>query len=400
MANEKQDIDLIAHIKNAMQSCNMNFLLGSGLSRPYLITLGNIELLLQALSQDIGIDAIIEKIIRASLYKRYFEEVMLKNCNIYVPTDIDKKNYDTVIENYNNFLKSLNNILLHRDNTLLNKQINLFTTNIDLFLEKSLEYNNLEFNDGFKGRIKPIFALSNFRRTYLKTSLHYENKAELPVFNLFKLHGSINWAREEGDGPCIYLSTLSEIKDVVDTLAKIDSNLFIEIEDQDSLDILKEKAGKVDSELDRNNINYFLEAYLKLQIVNPTKEKFQSTVLNNIYYEQLRLYANELEKENSILFVMGFSFADEHIREITLRVANSNPTLKIYVLAFSEEAGEDIKSNINIAGNSNNNIQIISPEIYKVEKLKANGEKIEFDFNMMNKCLFEDISKSVNRKQD
>ena len=49
ITNEKK---IIAHIKDAMQSCNMNFLMGSGLSKPYLITLGNIEILLQALSQD------------------------------------------------------------------------------------------------------------------------------------------------------------------------------------------------------------------------------------------------------------------------------------------------------------------------------------------------------------
>jgi len=396
IVNEK---NIITHVKDAMQSCNMNFLMGSGLSRPYLITLGNIEILLQALSQDNEIEESKATLIRASLYKCYFEGVMLKNCSFYSRSDEDKKNYDMVNENYKKFLTSLNNILLHRDNTLLNKQINLFTTNIDLFFENALENNNLEFNDGFKGRIKPVFALSNFRRTYLKTSLHYENKAELPVFNLFKLHGSINWAKEEEENPFIYLSALSEVKDVFDSLTGIDGRLFMQIEDSDTLEKLKEKVGKIDSTLDQTKISAFSDAYSKLQIVNPTKEKFQSTVLNNVYYEQLRMYANELEKENSILFVMGFSFADEHIREITLRVANSNPTLKIYILAFDKDAEENIKSNVNIEGNSNNNIQIISPEIFN-EDLNDGEEKIEFDFDTMNKCLFEVISKKVNKKQD
>jgi hypothetical protein len=35
----------LEQIKNVIQDCNLNFLLGSGLSSPYLKTLGNIETL-------------------------------------------------------------------------------------------------------------------------------------------------------------------------------------------------------------------------------------------------------------------------------------------------------------------------------------------------------------------
>src|SRR6185436_13826702 len=82
--------------------------------------------------------------------------------------------------------------------------------------------------------------------------------------------------------------------------------------------------------------------YDQFPIVNPTKEKFKHTVLNETYYEMLRIYSNELEKENTVLFVMGFSFADEHIREISLRAANSNPTLLIYVFAHTRQAKAEI----------------------------------------------------------
>jgi hypothetical protein len=71
-------------------------------------------------------------------------------------------------------------------------------------------------------------------------------------------------------------------------------------------------------------------------IVNPSKKKFKDTVLNETHYDLLRIYSNELEKENSVLFVMGFSFADEHIRELTLRVANTNPTSIIYIFVHGE----------------------------------------------------------------
>ena len=76
-------------LKNTIQSCNINFLIGSGLSRDYLITLGNIESLLEEL-ESAECEESIKNIIRASLFKKYFEEVMIKNvdifhsCNTYV----------------------------------------------------------------------------------------------------------------------------------------------------------------------------------------------------------------------------------------------------------------------------------------------------------------------------
>ena len=41
-------------------------------------------------------------------------------------------------------------------------------------------------------------------------------------------------------------------------------------------------------------------------------------------------------KENSVLFVTGFSFADEHLKEITQRVLQSNPTL---IIPYSDLLG-------------------------------------------------------------
>jgi len=71
--------------------------------------------------------------------------------------------------------------------------------------------------------------------------------------------------------------------------------------------------------------------------VLPQPSKLGITVLESIYYELLRLYANELERENCLLVVFGFSFADEHIRDITFR-AMKNPTLRVVVVAYDEAA--------------------------------------------------------------
>ena len=59
-------------------------------------------------------------------------------------------------------------------------------------------------------------------------------------------------------------------------------------------------------------------------------------MLNQTHYDLLRIYANELEKENTLLMAVGFSFADEHLLDITKR-ALRNPTLKLIIMCFNRE---------------------------------------------------------------
>ena len=89
-----------------------------------------------------------------------------------------------------------------------------------------------------------------------------------------------------------------------------------------------------------------ISAIGKFQIVLPNKEKFASTVLNENYYAQLRRLTNQLEVRNSVLLVVGFSFADEHIRKLIIRAANINPTLHVIVFCYSEESEKDIIRNL------------------------------------------------------
>jgi SIR2-like domain len=58
--------------------------------------------------------------------------------------------------------------------------------------------------------------------------------------------------------------------------------------------------------------------------------------LESTYYELLRIYANALDRENALLLTFGFSFGDEHIRDITKR-ALRNPTLRVVAFAYGEE---------------------------------------------------------------
>lgn len=372
-------MSLTTTIKDTLQDCNLNFLIGSGLSRPFLPTLGQIELLLTALAgrEDISTDH--SQLIRASLYKKYFDDVICPNLKLLVPVPETA----AIRNNYDAFLKTVNSVLLRRKTTIIGKSANLFTTNVDIFIDRSLEDLGLEYNDGFTGRFRPRFTLSNFKKSHFMKSSHYDNTSELPVFNLLKLHGSLSWAL---NGKNVEFSCdLAHVKEVEGKAIHPDH--ILEVPDDATIDSLVAAAtGKTPDA----STEAFLESYEKLLVVvNPTKDKFKHTLLNQTYYELLRLYSNELEKENTVLFAMGFSFADEHIAEITLRSANSNPTLVIYVIAHSSEARDVIEARLGSRA-VNANIKVIAPD-----RAQDGSDSFNYDFENINKRIINPVLHEV-----
>jgi len=378
----------IERIKNVIQDGNLNFLMGSGLSRPFLATLGNLELLLTE-CDSAAIDVGVRKIIRASLYRSYFVEVIQKNLLI--------RNSDPsaegVLAEYTSFLRIWNAILLHRKNTLLSKEINLFTTNIDIFPEMAFDSLCLECNDGFNGRFQPQFSPSNFKKSRFKKGLYYDKTSELPVFNLVKLHGSLSWYFAKD---LIFFShDLGHVQEVLKALPA--PGVCIEIPAKATIAAL---VAAVTSTTPDPSLDGFLAAYEKLLIVvNPTKEKFQHTLLNHTYYDLLRMFSNELEKENSALFVLGFSLADEHIREIMLRAANSNPTLIVYIVAHTSEAKTELADRLGATNIKNRNIEIIGPE----QEKDASGDLVDsfaYDFAIINQRFLQPLLDRCAPAQD
>lgn len=114
-------------------------------------------------------------------------------------------------------------------------------------------------------------------------------------------------------------------------------------------------------------INKMLTDYSNsIPVVNPTKEKFMHTLLNKNYYELLRIYTNELEKENVLLISFGFSFRDEHILDLTKR-SLINPSLKLLIFCFDEAEIDQFIKRFGELKNSN-----ISYVYIKDEKLTIN----------------------------
>jgi hypothetical protein len=104
----------LERLKDVIQDCNLIFLLGSGLSSPYLRTLGNIEILLTHVEQS-NLPDTEKQILRCSLYKLYFDDVMAKNLAILKSDQAAADN----MRAYNGFLRTLNSILLRRRSSLL-----------------------------------------------------------------------------------------------------------------------------------------------------------------------------------------------------------------------------------------------------------------------------------------
>ncbi len=363
-------------IINYLQTANINFLIGSGSSRPLLETLGDVEAWLTNLTQESdGLTEVQKKALRASIYKAYFDKAIGRNL-----TKLPSDRYSDTIKQYVAFLSTMNEILNRRGNRLTPKQVNLFTTNIDTLIENAAEIVGVEFNDGFKGSVNQIFDEANFRKSISKASLHFQSVAELPVFNLYKVHGSINW-ESISDNRVGNDYKLAQVERISDALTGIDGDQFIATTYNDAgvtkcytYDELKNAVKSLtiakDDQYDR-----FLTEYDKLIMVNPTKHKFQETVMDMHFYELMRLYSNSLEKENSILFVTGFSFADEHIANLTMRAANSNPTLQIIIFAFDTSEIDNFNSYLKISsGALNSNVRILTTK----DVMDANKDNKDF----------------------
>ena len=393
-------IMLIQELKYIIQSAHINFLYGSGVSRPYLTTLGNIENNLTQLEKA-NLDKIVYNSLKASLYKAYCEGVIIPNYKFpHGNPDLIKTE-----KAYRDFFHIWNEIINKRNSQLLDKQINLFTTNIDLIVEDTLKGASLELNDGFRGTISPIFGESNFQISLSKSSLQYHKYSEVPIFNLIKIHGAVNWELQQNNIVSdIYRS--GRLKELLD---KIPADSFISLEKTLSDGTIKDKAfdelveeAKKKKLSDAKIFDKFFDEYDKIVMINPTKEKFKTSVMDYHFYEMMRIFSNSLERENSVLFVIGFSFADEHIAEITRRAAAVNPTLQVIVFTYDDNDVNSYLDHLNITGQgANNNILILTPSGLKEANQKDENYKElfkgldHFDLNSINR-VFHSIGSSIH----
>jgi hypothetical protein len=305
---DKDKSELIKILQKTIQSCNLNFLIGSGCSIPAMKALGPIEQEVEALYKKNKETEAEKKL--AGFLKPFIEST--KQLIDNKPDD----NHKTTIKNYSEFLKAISLLLFERKSHILHKQATIFSTNYDMFIEKAVEdfSDTIILNDGFcrNPSLTNAYSFSprSFFNTVSNTGNLYKYQVEIPSINLIKIHGSLNWQICEGK---IY----------------------------QSLEHLKNTESKADKD--------FIDAFT---LILPRKDKFNETLLNQIYYDLLRIYSNELDKENTLLIAEGFSFADEHIYDITKR-ALKNPTMRLIIFCFQESELEEYNNKFDTCNNVN-----------------------------------------------
>lgn len=367
-------------LRTVVESAHLNFLIGAGTSIPFFAPLGNIEQALTELADTTAPDAA-RLLVRASIQAYFFENVLLPNAKV-----VEREaSAEAVLLSYATFVRTLNRILLRRHSALLSKQANVFTTNVDMLFEVAMEELGIDFSDGFSGKIRPKFDLGDFSTLRFRMGSRYEHRFEVPVFNLIKLHGSASWRQRERENrkADIYFDHgLTLVKEVEDLLGPAKQHLLsvlVEPEPEGEgptirpitdlvaaaesyvagLDLLAAENGASPAPA---AVEAFVDGYDRLGIVNPDKRKFATTVLNETYYELIRRFANELEKENSVLFVHGFSFRDEHLRDLVLRAARANPTLQVIVFCYTRGGRKAYEQLLPDAEVKNGNIQVVVPD--------------------------------------
>jgi hemerythrin len=194
------------------------------------------------------------------------------------------------------------------------------------------------------------------------------------------LHGSVNW--KLGSSEIEYDHDLVQLTQV--TAGKLSSKEILTDVDFELGELIKHISKKALSK--SANHDKFLNEYNKLVMINPTKSKFETTTRDLTFYELLRMYSNHLERENSVLFVIGFSFADEHIREITKRVASSNPTLMIVIFAYDKSSHQAMKIYLN--------------EFPNVKYVIDDTDKIKYTLKVINENFFSKLARELNNEDD
>lgn len=338
MAAERSDsaygTDVVEKLRAIVQDAHLHLLVGAGAPSALFAPLGDVEAALTELAARSNSPE--SELARASIQALFFDRVLWPNVQLVRYPGPQAK---AVISSYQRLARTLNRLLLLRRNVTLTKRVSLFTTNNDLAFETSFDGLGLELQDGFTGRFAPRFDSGSFGSVRFRQSPRYGNQFELPTFDLVKLHGSVGWYWVDASGPGIgeigFDTSLYALRRAKESLDVVRAGL-VRIPDPKSIDVdaLIQECAVAEKP---PGLEDFLRRYDELVIVHPEKTKFSKTVLTETYYELIRLFANELERENSLLVVMGFSFRDEHLRKIVLRAARSNPTLQVYVACYTRD---------------------------------------------------------------
>ena len=213
---------------------------------------------------------------KTELFTNKCKELILEKCRF-----INDK--DTQLIGHKEFIRKL----ARRKST--DPRVKLFTTNYDTCFEDAAGLLGITVIDGFSFSIPRIYDARFFdidivRRntTSSSTNIHYLEG----VYQLYKLHGSINWSRDK------------EIPYII----KQSENVTAE----DSC------------------------------MIFPAKGKYQQSYIQP-HLELIARFSQSLREPNTCLIIAGFGFNDDHLSEPILSAILSNPHLKVIIVSPSIE---------------------------------------------------------------
>lgn len=363
-----------------IQGKNLNFLIGAGASVGLVNTLDLSQL--GESFEDLYSDKQLTSQQRAALdliwFKSWIQDTLITKEKI---DEISAKKSDgrKTFENYKRFVNNLGNFL-NREGYDKPKRANIFTTNYDslfelAFDEVAQDQRMIYFNDGSRGFLNRYISTENFNLNISHSAMSDNFQRSIPTINLLKIHGSITWDLEDQRIKAtinndIFKEVIIAADEVINNIDLKDFSIIDKLffhkkklsdaEEKDSLQSLKSELSMFNeysqddvfanlNETPSPKLLKFEKDYHKLQVVNPTKDKFRETVFQQNYYQLLRMLSFELEKRDSVLIVFGFSFADEHILEIVRR-SIINPYLKVYVICYNENSRRDFENKLGNVG--------------------------------------------------
>ena len=371
---------------------------------PAFRTLGNLEELrveLEEKKDSLGENSdVIYRLIKAEIDRRFFMGSIYRNVE-YV-NDGKKDSEDDIQRTraaYEGFCTEAIQTVANRESVDKPKQVTFFTSNYDLCMDLALDEAGIPTNSAYLGRFARRVTLQTFGNRVFSNGIGLGYRTEIPSANLVKIHGCASWCND-GDKLTIDDSyqILEEIKTLFNAISRfgeheptitpnaseLSESDATETNTEASVDFetLKRQAEATFERTQHREVDLVAmlkdldEARKKLAVVLPNKGKFASTVLNETYYDQLRRLSNQLELPNTSLLVMGFSFADEHIRSLIARAAKANPTLKVIIFCYDEDETTPIAKNLGYSPKNYPNIElVVGPRFESALGAEAKGHQ-------------------------
>ena len=205
------------------------------------------------------------------------KQIIISNCTIIMPEDAPHKE----------FLKRIT------ARKLKHNRLKLFTTNYDMLFEQAANECGFTMIDGFTFTFPRVFNGNNYdydivirKNSRITAQENYAGK----VFHLYKLHGSLDWEKDEESG----------------------------------------QIRKCDFANNKMPVMIF-----------PSSIKYE-TSYEQSFFEMMSRFQTELRMDNALLIIIGYSFGDKHINSMIFEALELNHSLQLVIVDPYIENFEEI----------------------------------------------------------